>query len=83
MEAKQMKSKSNWNLVNHCIDKIYIIEAPVEGMMILPINTYPSIFRCFDSITDIEMVHVYKQSQRLSGDKIQHSKVGTGKFWNG
>ena len=82
MEAEELRRKSHWNLVNHAIDKIYIMEMHITNSITLPINTYPEIFICFESSTNIDMVYVYKQGQRVSPDKVEYSRIGSGKFWN-
>ena len=54
----------------------------MEDTITLPINTYPETFICTDSTTNIETIFIYKRQKQVI-NKMQYSKIGSGKFWNG
>ena len=49
----------------------------------MPINTYPIVFICCDSIENVESVNIFREQKRISATQIQFEKIGSGRFWSG
>ena len=82
-ECEMYKHNIRWNLINHNIDKLYIIDRAGEDVLNLWINLFPEIFICCDSINDIEYTYIYKYVKHTSNYSVQFERVGYGKFWGG
>ena len=82
-ETEQLKRKTNWNIANHDIDKIYIVEGITDSnkFYMLPAHQYPEFFVCIIPKPIIEHVYVMKKNKQLNATTAQYELLGVNKIW--
>ena len=82
-ESEDYIWKTRWNLINHNINKLYILSAAGEKIITVTANSLPNIFICCDPINDIEFIYIYKYLKHTNQQTVQFEQIGSGKFWSG
>ena len=83
-ETEILKLNTCWNLMNHSIDKIYLMTEHVaisSRYHSLPNVGYPEFMICANDQATIDCIFILKFRKRTNDGFLQHENVGVNRIW--
>ena len=78
-DSETHKRKCNWNLINHGIDKIFILN-DITNIQVLN-SSYPDIFICCTIREYVSEIHIIQKTNQSSNVMVGGKVIGSGIFW--